>query len=252
MILLLGGTSETAPIAEGLAEAGHEVLVSTCTDIPLNTGAHAGITVRTGPLNEDSLTRLINDRHITAVVDATHPYAEQISGTASSVCARRNVPCHRFLRPGLAAHLPDHVCPVPDHGAAAECACASGGVILLTTGSHNLAPYVTAARRNKCRLLVRVLDCSDSVDRCRQAGIPPEDVITGRGPFSAADNEALIRRFAVDVLVTKDAGDAGGVKDKFAAAERTGCRVVLVTRPAPPTGPIHTTIPDLINAVGGG
>ena len=43
MILLLGGTSETAPIAEGLANAGHFVLVSNCTDTPLNTGAHAAI-----------------------------------------------------------------------------------------------------------------------------------------------------------------------------------------------------------------
>ena len=82
MILLLGGESSTAEIAQGLAAIGCRVLVSRATEIPLDVGRHAAIESHCGPLDEGGLVELITARKILAVVDATHPYATTIRQTA--------------------------------------------------------------------------------------------------------------------------------------------------------------------------
>ncbi|MCU0580672.1 MAG: precorrin-6A/cobalt-precorrin-6A reductase, partial [Desulfobacterota bacterium] len=85
-ILLLGGTSETAPLAESLAEQGFSVLVSTATAVPLNIGRHPGIRHRSGPLDKDQLAVLFRTEGIRAVLNATHPYAELIGAQARAIC----------------------------------------------------------------------------------------------------------------------------------------------------------------------
>ena len=82
MILLLGGTGDSAEIALGLAGVGYRVLVSQATDVPLDAGRHARIESRCGPLDESGLADLVAGRKIRAVVDATHPYAVTIRATA--------------------------------------------------------------------------------------------------------------------------------------------------------------------------
>ena len=81
-------------------------------------------------------------------------------------------------------------------------------------------------------LMVRVLDHPQSLDACRRAGIRPEKVIAGRGPFSVDDNRRHIRACGAGVLVTKDSGAAGGTAEKLQAARAEGCDVVVIARPA--------------------
>ena len=78
----------------------------------------------------------------------------------------------------------------------------------------------------------------ESLEACRQAGIPDTHVVAGRGPFTVQENLALIQRFDIGCLVTKDSGSAGGVYEKIEAARITGCAVVVVRRPE--EGAAHT------------
>ncbi|MBI5571209.1 MAG: precorrin-6A/cobalt-precorrin-6A reductase, partial [Desulfomonile tiedjei] len=99
MILLLGGTSETAPLAQELAEAGFRVLVSTATDVPLDRGQHLDIRFRTGALDEDAIVALITEQEIRAVVDASHPYAAAIRTNARRAAERADIPYFTWVRP---------------------------------------------------------------------------------------------------------------------------------------------------------
>ncbi len=234
MILLLGGTSETQTIAEAIALAGERVLVSRCTDTPLDTGRHELIMVRTGPLDAEGIARIIREEHIRCVVDATHPYAVNATENAISACRQLGVKCLRFERPALGS-APAGIHEVLDHNEAANVACSLGAIILAATGSRNLEPYVREAARTNRTLYVRVLPCDESLLACRSLGIPDSHVISGRGPFSAEANEDLLRKHHVEVLVTKDSGPAGGLPEKLEAAAACGCKVVLVKRPAPPS-----------------
>ncbi|HYU44640.1 MAG TPA: bifunctional phosphoserine phosphatase/homoserine phosphotransferase ThrH [Terriglobales bacterium] len=234
MILLLGGTSETAPIAEAVAAAGYRVLVSTATGIPLFVGAHLHITHRRGRLTEAEMASLVRKHRIRAIVDVTHPYASEVRRTSPRVAEQMRIPYLTYIRPG-AVTGEDGVQVVTSHEQAAQVACESGAPVLVTVGSKNLRVYAEQARgigmSPGVRMVARVLEHPDSRRAAREAGVADHDVVTGRGPFSIEENRDLIRRFGARTLVTKDSGQAGGVREKLEAARMEGCRVIVVAMP---------------------
>ena len=234
MILLIGGTSETAPLASGLAEAGYEVLVSTATDAPLAIGDHPRISRRAGRLDEEGIVALGKEKGIRAIVDAAHPYAVAVHASAQVAARRLGIPFLVFRRPE-ALTLANPVRFAADHAEAAEMAFAEGRPVFLTTGARNLVPYAEAARRTGVPLAVRVLDAPESLATCRAAGIPEDRTIAGRGPFSLEVNLAAIRRFDIGVIVTKESGRAGGLDAKLTAAQQANCRVIILRRPETPS-----------------
>lgn len=279
MILLLGGTSETRPLARQLAARGHRVLVSQATDVPLETQSPpwrklpacdadsyrtleayatrtpeayaANIQCRYGPLDEAALADLIDQRQIRVIVDAAHPYASAIHTAAGRVAAARGLRCLRYIRPAVIETDAPGVQLAPNHQAAALAAFTCGRPVLLTTGSRNLAPYADQARRTGVPLVARILDHPDSYSACERAGIPPERIIAGRGPFSVETNRRHIRDFGIGVLVTKDSGAAGGAEEKVEAAGAEGCTVIVVARPPLDHVPAFSNIDDLVEAVSG-
>lgn len=249
MILLLGGTSETAPTAEALAAAGYRILVSTATQIPLDVGRHPGISHRRGRLPEAEMITLIHEKKMSAIVDVTHPYAAHVRATAARVAKTVGIPYVTMIRPGTLKEMQNWVESVPDHETAARIACAAGRPILLTIGSKNVAPYAQEGRRANLRVVARVLEHPDSIEACRKAGLPDAQIITGRGPFSIEENRELIRKFSIGVLVTKDSGEAGGVPEKLEAARLEGCRVIVVDRPVKPSADACADLATLLAEV---
>jgi precorrin-6A/cobalt-precorrin-6A reductase len=257
MILLLGGTSETAAIATALAGAGVRVLVSTATDETLDIGRGAGIERRLGRLDELAMLELVSARGIRAIVDATHPYAAGAHATAVAVAKRAGIPCVAFVREGgdwgsaeaappntrrLGA-APDAACRVEravhlaaDHAHASALAFSFGRPVLLTTGANNVVAYAEQARRTSVRLVVRVLPREESLRACREAGVAASDIIGAKGPFTIEQNLRHIDEYGIGTLVTKDSGREGGVDAKLQAAEQRKCEVVVVERPPRPEG----------------
>lgn len=235
MILLLGGTSETSLLAGGLVRAGYRVLVSLATHVELDIGSHEkNITLRRGPLDVDGLITLIETQGISLIVDAAHPYATTLHATAQEAAQKAGVTYLAYIRPADTADKDDGIIYAADHNDAAKKAFAAGSPILLTTGSRNLVPYANEARKTNIQLIVRVLPETSSLEACRAAGIPDECVIAARGPFSTEQNREVIRSFNIGVIVTKDSGVPGGVKEKLEAARMEGCTVIVVKRPAVP------------------
>lgn len=229
-ILLLGGTSETAGLADKLAMAGYEVLVSTATDAELAIGENAVIKRRWGRLDHDQLAALIEQEQIKAVIDATHPYACNVHQAARGAARHTRRPYLRYQRRTMVTESGE-VLLAHDHDEAARLACAEGRPVLLTTGSRHLAPYVTQARHNGIQLYARMLHHPEALAACEQVGLAEAERIFGRGPFSLEQNRALIRQYGIGVLVTKDSGLAGGVAEKLEAARLEQCRVIVVQRP---------------------
>ncbi len=257
MILLLGGTSETAVLAAALLRLERPVLVSTATGEPLALPAHPRLRRRSGALDRNGLAGLIRDEGIRAVVDATHPYAREIRANAKLAAAGCHVPYLSYLRPAAATDA-DQVARAPDHAAAARLACAPGKTVLLTVGSRHVGTYAAEAKRTGVRCIARVLDAADSLAACREAGLAEGDIVAARGPFGVAENLALITGRGVAVLVTKDSGVAGGLPQKLEAARQAGCRVVLVERPPHEAGesfdrfePLVARLAELLGDPGG-
>jgi precorrin-6A/cobalt-precorrin-6A reductase len=245
MILLLGGTFETAALALALAGAGERVLVSTATQAPLKIGSHERISRRCGRLDAAAMEHLLRSEGIRLLIDATHPYAVEVHATAKKAADRAEIPCLTYVRPG-AADKAEEALVVASHEEAARLAVSFQRPILLTAGSRNIGIYAQEAARTGAILIARVLDCEDSVAACRKAGVPAEHIVTGRGPFGVEENRALIRRFAVGVLVTKDSGEAGGFPAKAEAARLESGRLVVVGRPELKTDLVFHDLADLV------
>lgn len=248
MILLLGGTKETASIAEGLAAVGYEVLVSTATDFPLRVGSGPKILRRTGELKKEDMAKLIRDWRIAGIVDSTHPYAESVRAMARTAAEQAAIPYLTLIRPGT-IHGREGIFWAADHEQAARLSFSFGQPVFLTTGSRNLAPYSQESRRVNIPLVVRVLPYGTSFEACQAAGIPEENILARRGPFSVEENRAVIRKFRVGTLVTKDSGALGGVPEKVEAALLEGCRVIVVKRPDHGLKGAFENTADLIAAV---
>ena len=248
MIQLLGGTSQLSAIATALAEAGVVVLVSTATNEPLELAPHPNIERRSGRLDESAMVAMIAAKGIRAIVDATHPYATAAHATAAQAARQAGIPCLSFVRQG--GIVPQEgVHFAPDHELAAALAFSFGKPVLLTTGANHLTPYAQEAARSGLRLVARVLPRAESIEACHQAGIAEDNIIAARGPFSLEQNLQQIRRYGIGVLVTKDSGPAGGVEAKLEAARQERCQVVVVARPAPPSGHCVTTVAQLVQSI---
>lgn len=248
MILLLGGTAETALLSEAIAESGFAVLVSTATEIPLPLGNAKGVSRRAGPLDADAMTSLVREQGIRAIVDATHPYASGAHDTARRAAGRAGVPCLAFVRSASILEE-DDVLSAVDHREAARVSTSFGVPILLTIGSRNLVPYVHAAGAAGIPLFARVLPYPDSLEACRKSGILPTSTLPGRGPFTVEENRSVLRKHGIGVLVTKDGGMEGGVRAKIEAAREEGCRVVAVARPQNVSPRAYDRVAPLVDAL---
>jgi precorrin-6A/cobalt-precorrin-6A reductase len=248
MIFVLGGTAETAGIADELAAAGFDVLVSTQTDVPLETGTHPGIKRRSGALDRAGMVALGHEKRIRAIVDVSHPYATNVKANAESAASELGIPYLSWIRtPTLTTG--GGLRFVDTHEEAAALAFSFGRPVLLTTGSRNLAPYVDQRDRTGVRLVVRVLPHPDSREACRRAGIDARNIIAARGPFSVEENRAAIRKHGIGVVVTKDSGAAGGVPAKIKAAEEEDCVVVALRRPAESSTLFFSNASELVAAL---
>ena len=223
-IVIFSGTTEGRLLSHLLAEKGAAVTVCVATEYGCEEQGEApGVTVLTGRKTVEEMAELLQGSDL--CVDATHPYAVEVTKSVRRACSEAGVPYRRLLRDRSA----DTDALVVDSAeAAAELLADREGNILLATGMKELPAF---AGISPARLYPRVLPTGDSIAACERAGIPHRNVIAMQGPFSRELNEALIRQFNIAFLVTKDGGKAGGFQEKVQAAKNTGIELVLIRRP---------------------
>ena len=230
MILILGGTSEARELISLCVQQDMPVLYSSTTRILDETAPTVECLV--GQLSPEALQGLILDRGISGIVDATHPFAVQISRLAMDVCNHTKTPYLRLEReavPDLAGCR--HVCPVETVEKAGCIACETPGKILSAIGIRKLPELVDQLGNRKGDLFARVLPVVDSLAVCDQLGIRPSHIIGMQGPFSAEFDAVLIRKWGIRTMIAKESGDRGGLFAKINACQKTGCKLVLVVRP---------------------
>jgi precorrin-6A/cobalt-precorrin-6A reductase len=221
-VLILGGTAEARALAAALVDDGVPV-VSSLAGRVRDPALPAG-EVRVGGFGgTDGLVDWVTTHDVTAVVDATHPFASTMTAHAVAACRATGVPLIVLRRPGWPA---DPGWEWADSLPAAAAVLPSLGThVFLTTGRTSLAAFAEL----DLEFLIRCVD--------PPAGPMPRraTVLLDRGPFTVDGERALLREHRIDVLVTKDSGGPL-TSAKLAAARAEGVRVLVVRRPELPAG----------------
>ena len=160
-------------------------------------------------------------------MDATHPYAQEVSENLRLACQTAGIPClvlRREATPLTGCRM------AADIREAAQKCRELPGPILLTTGAKELSAFCQELGEPE-RVFPRVLPMEESLRQCRLAGIPARQIVAMQGPFSRELNLALLRQLSIAILVTKDGGPAGGMPEKLLAAQEHGAEIVVVRRP---------------------
>lgn len=221
-VLILGGTGEGRELAQRLAGERYETLLSYAgrtanllrPDTPHRVGGFGGVAGLAGFLREHGFG---------ALVDATHPFAAQISRHAVEAAAHTRTPLLRLTRPLWTPEAGDRWLDVRDMEAAAEALGVAPRRVFLTIGRLEVAAFRRAPQHD---YLLRAIDAFEH-------GLERARVILARGPFTHADERALLERERIELVVSKNAG-TDATRAKLDAARELGIAVVMVARPPVP------------------
>lgn len=234
-VLLFGGTTEGRELAGWLAGRGCDVVAYSATEYGasrVEAGPH--VESRVGPLPAGQMELLMRGGGFACVVDATHPYAVNITEHVRQAAEAAGLARFRLVR----EEVPEGDWDLArDAGEAARMLAGEpDGNVLLTTGSKDLAVFTEALDDFAERLYVRILPVVSSIEHATRLGVPVSHLIAMQGPFSQQLNMALIREFEVATLVTKASGRTGGFWEKVGAARECGIRCIVIDRPTHESG----------------
>ena len=233
MIWIIGGTKDSREIFEKLVEdTDRDILVSTATEyggkllkeyIGKNEDGKRKLKVISERLNEEQMKKLIQKESINLIVDASHPYAVNVSNSVIKVTDKMNVKYIRFEREMLdygSENIKkfDSVIDVTEFVRKME-----NKNILSTLGSNNLEEIKPMGEKNN--LYIRILPTVDSVRKAEELG------------------------YQIDYLITKESGATGGEKEKIEACREYGTTVLVVKRPYIDYGTVYYEIDNLVKDV---
>jgi precorrin-6A/cobalt-precorrin-6A reductase len=232
-ILILGGTGEAREVAAVLVTDGIDVISSLAgrvrqpklPDGPVRIGGFGGV---------EGLSAFLRAEGITRVIDATHPFAADITANAARAAGQADVPLLVLRRPAWETDPSWAV--VADIGAAAATVRDwPGEGVFLTTGRRDLDAFAFDGNH---RFLVRAVESPDGP-------VPPRmTLILDRGPYLVEGETALMRKHRIGLLVTKNSGGPMTAA-KLRAARNLGVQVVMVQRPPLPPGlTVVATVPE--------
>jgi precorrin-6A/cobalt-precorrin-6A reductase len=228
-VLILGGTSEARALATRVAELPEiDAILSLAgrtrepqpQPIAVRVGGFGGI---------DGLYAYLEAEHIERVVDATHPFAAQMSRHAAAACTRLGVPLLILARAPWQKQLGDNWTEVANLDTAVRALGDAPRRAFLTIGRLGLTAF---ARAPQHFYLIRTIDPPENL-----AALPNHRLILGRGPFGVEDEESLMREGKIDVLVTKNSGGPATYA-KMVAARRLRLSAIVIAPPSPPEVPI--------------
>lgn len=229
-LLIFSGTTEGKRLCRALLKrGGFCITVSVATEYGAQSMEElSGCSVLKGRLDEEQMERLFCAEHFDAVVDATHPYAVEVTKNIALACKKTDTRYLRLLRE--AEPLTEHCLAVKDAKGAAQALAGTRGNILLTTGTKELREFCNVPEY-RARMYPRVLPFVESIAACLELGFERSHIIAMQGPFCEELNLALIRQYSIRYLVTKESGKTGGFVEKISAAKRAGIEAIVIERP---------------------
>jgi len=244
LILLAGGTKDSRLIAEKLLINNHNIIVTTATKYGGQLISHLDLEVRVARLDLEGLENLATEMNISQIVDATHPYAVEISNNLLKLSTIMGVPYYRYERSMLEYRKENSFYDLEELINFLE---EVRGNILLTLGSNNIHRFKDL--KNKKSIYIRILPTEYAIKKCEDARFRPSQILGLQGPFNTTFNEAIYKNYDIKYIVTKESGAIGGELEKVEAALNLGVGVIVLKRPVVQYRNLYNKIDDLIGVI---
>jgi precorrin-6A/cobalt-precorrin-6A reductase len=226
-LLILGGTGDAVKLANLANDLPGLEVITSLAGRTIAPKALVGA-VRVGGFGgEAGLVEYLQAEQIDLLIDATHPFAAQISGNAAGAATKVGIPRLMLIRPGWVRSPEDDWIEVESVEAAVAAIPATAKRIFLTIGRQQLAPFATLTDK---WCLMRSIDPPDLT-----IPLPPGELLFDRGPFSLEQELQLLRDYRIDAIVSKNSG-GDATYAKIVAARELGLPVIMVQRPIFPDG----------------
>jgi precorrin-6A/cobalt-precorrin-6A reductase len=226
-ILILGGTSEAAELAAKASSIGGVEIITSLAGRTRNPSTPLGELRIGGFGGEAGLTAYLRNAEIDVLIDATHPFAAQISFNAAGAAVECGLPHLMLIRPAWQKELGDRWLEVDTIETAADALQNQAKRVFLTIGRQELAAF---ASLDDIWFLMRMIDPPEA-----SALVPKGLLLYNRGPFSLIEERDLLKEYRIETLVSKNSGGEATYA-KILAARELGIKVVMVKRPPIPLG----------------
>ncbi|MGB3263500.1 MAG: cobalt-precorrin-6A reductase [Microcoleus sp.] len=225
-LLILGGTGDAAKLAARASQIADIEVVSSLAGRTKQPFTPKTGTVRIGGFGGAAgLAAFLTDRPIDLLIDATHPFAAQISANAAIAAAECNVPHLMLVRPAWEMVEGDRWIEVASHSEAGRALSGQSQRVFLTIGRQELAEF---AGLDAIWFLMRAID-----PPAPNTPVPNGKLLLAKGPFLLEDERELLLEYRIDTIVSKNSGGAATYA-KIVAARELGIPVVMVQRPQIP------------------
>lgn len=232
-VLVFAGTTEGRKLCEYFIKKKQSVIVCVATEYgEIVLPESEFITIKVGRMNEEQMALFMKEEQCELVIDATHPYAVEVTKNIKKAAMSCGCVYERVLRDAYKEEEknPEGVIFVDTLEDAVQYLNEVEGNALITTGSKVLAPY-TSVKNYEERLTFRMLPTVEAMEACVLYGIKAKKVIGMQGPFSEEMNYLMLKELHASYLVTKESGSIGGFYEKLEATTRAGATLVVIRRP---------------------
>lgn len=246
-ILVLGGTKDSREIIKRLLENNYYVIATTASNYgkELIEGSNK-LQVIAKKMDNYEMNDLIRKHKISIIVDATHPYARNVSENAIRAAKESNIKYIRFERESIKNRY-KNIKEFDDYNEVVKYLSNKNENTLLTTGSNNLDIFYD--NLDKKYLYIRVLPTTKVIEKCEKIGALPNKIIAMQGPFTKELNTAIYKQFNIKYMVTKDSGLIGGTIEKIDSAIENNIEVLLINRPKVEYVNKYSSISNMINVI---
>lgn len=231
MIALILGTTEGKKILSLLNRFTDDIFVSTATNYGGELLSDFKFKVlNTKPLDENGFEREIIKHSINVMIDASHPYAVEVTKNLMEACSKLKIEYIRYERPSALAEFSntESIKKVRKYEELGQALQGFEGCILNTTGSRNIEKIMNLKLKN--RIVHRVLPTVDSVQACISNGVKIDDIIAIKGPVSFELNKTFIKEYDAKGMILKDSGIEGGTVEKMKACMELGIMAFVIER----------------------
>jgi len=231
MIGFILGTSEGRKILSLINKYTDEIAVTTATTYGGELLKEFKIKyLNTKPLNKEEMLNWIKVSGIDVLVDASHPYAEEVTKTALECANDLEIKYVRYERQGALENITgEDIIRVKNYDEAINIIKEINGNVLNTTGGNNVSKFLNLNFEH--RVIHRILPSPKVLTKIVDAGINIKDIIALQGPISYELEKAFIHQYSVKVILTKDSGIEGGVLEKLKAVRDCKIKLIVIEKP---------------------